>query len=127
MPQHNPDVKKGKKMKKVNPPKKAGRASAPKRIKKPFRLEVGKTYATKQGHRAKVILEQGTYLPMRVEWLTGPKAGKIFWQDPNGLFWNAAEGGPTLNLIREVRQPKAPVARRAKGSPTTPKKGRRRV
>lgn len=110
----------GKKMKKKGGrPKKAGR-SAPKSPKKPFRLEVGKTYETAQGDMATVVHDDGSdWMPLRVKWITGPKLDCEFWQQPDGRYWDNSEPSMMrrLRLIREIRRdvPDASSRPRPKG------------
>jgi hypothetical protein len=104
MPQHNPDVKKGKKMKKVNRPKTDGR-SAPRTTKKPFRLEVGKTYESEKGLKIKVRLGRGS----PGEFWGAGKYG-VWAADGSLVFTTGITAHKYGRLIREVRQPKAPVA-----------------
>jgi hypothetical protein len=115
-PQHNPDVKKGKKMGKVDRPKTDGR-SAPQRTQKPFRLEVGKTYEG-NGWRIRV-LARCKEIPnsFRVEVLAKPAGVATLWFKSwyaNGSYFE--DGAHGITVTREVRQPKVPVARMAKGS-----------
>jgi hypothetical protein len=126
------EMKKGKKRGTPTPKTATGaRKTAPKRTKKPFRLEVGKTYETREGgHKATI-----THVKPHSEW---PFNGVWLGQGPDPIpssctipFWNergqiyGSEPEPT-DLVREVRQPKAPVARpRAKGSPLLLKRGKK--
>jgi hypothetical protein len=111
MAAHNPQFE-GKKMKKVNPPKKAGR-SAPRTPKKPFRLEVGKTYETRDGiRRVRIdLFNEGNEFPFRGRY---GAQGALSWREDGHFYSDVPE---CADLIREVRQPKAPVAPKGRRAP----------
>jgi hypothetical protein len=111
------EMKKGKKVKGNPRAKKPSGRSAPKRIEKPFRLEVGKTYEG-NGWRIRV-LARCKEIPnsFRVEVLAKPAGVATLWFKSwyaNGSYFE--DGAHGITVTREVRQPKVPVARRAKGS-----------
>jgi hypothetical protein len=129
MASRNPDFE-GKKSKRGTPtPRRApgARKAAPKRTKKPFRLEVGKTYENRNRTvRVKITEDLGEAFPYPFHRMRGTlRKGVRVWSrygeawHVSGQFHDPASvSNPEKwrDLIREVRQPKAPVARRAKGS-----------
>jgi hypothetical protein len=99
----------GEKMKKkVSRPGKAGR-SAPKSRKKPFRLEVGKTYVSRDGKlRARISRRnQGFTYPMHGDVLVG-WALLNDWTDEGWYFEHGP--GDERDLVREIPGAQRPAA-----------------
>jgi hypothetical protein len=123
------EMKKGNKRGTPTPKRATGaRKAAPKRTKKPFRLEVGKTYASRDGRCTKIVREAGhSSWPFEGETKHSIR-GKITRSYKANGSWLSERVECGGDLIREVPSAKRPVARpRAKGSPqVTPKKSKAR-
>lgn len=113
-------------MKKINPPegndvpvRSAHRAQAP---KKPFCLEVGKTYeARRKGYFAKITGDDGDNLwPMAGKWV-GRKPRQEYYGQVIGDGWGKdgciwVRKSP-WDLVREVKSPKGSAKRPARSRP----------
>lgn len=108
-------IEKGKKkVKKGNPsPKKAQGARKP-RPSKPFRLEVGKTYVTRNGkYRVEIFDAAGCpYWPFRGRWIgQGPGlfGSQCTFSHKGRIYLEDSEPEPS-DLVKEVREAKPPRA-----------------
>jgi hypothetical protein len=111
--------------KKGNPsPRKAQGRGAQKRIEKPFRLEVGKTYETRNGKFvAKIVAYVDAYFTHKGEWVGPAPEGSwdptYEWFRPDGR--TKTEHPLARDLVREVPGAKRPVGRPRPKGPTKSK------
>lgn len=127
MPSHNPKFEGNKKVtrkragkgKKIVPPKTAGAS----RRKAPFRLEVGKTYITRDGQASGKLTETpGDWVSARDGFVFHSKKLRMTFLR-NGRWWFPPEKSKN-DLVREAKPPRASGARGSKSSPK-PSKSKR--